>query len=85
MNPMTVQRDCLKADQTQFVASVMQRFNDDYKGYNEVQHSKSLDVNKELILNWKFSKYDINKNNILDKFEFRKLKQFIKKVRYDFL
>lgn len=84
MNPMAVQRDCLKADQTQFIGNIMQRFNDDYKGYNEVHHTaKSLDVSKELILNWKFSKYDINKNNILDKFEFRKLKQFIKKVRLD--
>ncbi|KAL5286000.1 SMOC1 family protein [Megaselia abdita] len=80
MNPMTVQRDCLRTDQTQFIANVMQRFNDDYKGYNEVHHtSKSQDINKESILNWKFSKYDTNKNNILDKFEFRKLKQFIKK------
>lgn len=81
MNTMTVQRDCIKTDQTAFIANVIQRFTSEYKGYNDAHHtSKSQEFNKEHILNWKFSKYDVNSNNVLDKFEFRKLKQLIKKV-----
>uniref|UniRef100_T1GCB8 Thyroglobulin type-1 domain-containing protein n=1 Tax=Megaselia scalaris TaxID=36166 RepID=T1GCB8_MEGSC len=39
MNTMTVQRDCIKADQTAFIANVIQRFTSEYKGYNDAHHT----------------------------------------------
>ncbi|XP_055374150.1 SPARC-related modular calcium-binding protein 1 [Condylostylus longicornis] len=75
-------RPCTQADQAEFNNNLINIFVMEYKRYQSARDPlnppKNLD--DKIVLEWKFISLDLNKNQMLDKIEFRELKRLIKKV-----
>lgn len=72
-------RPCTRNDRNIFNTNLIKMFNSEYLRYNSSQMYTTT-VTDKIILDWKFSTLDINNNHMLDKNEYRLLKNIIKKV-----
>lgn len=84
-------RGCTAQDQVAFNANLISVFHSEHSRFSNQQngaaimHGKlpiagSSTVNDKSVLDWKFSKLDVNGNHLLDKVEYRELKRLVKKV-----
>lgn len=69
-------RACTRPDQRLFNSNLIKVFHSEYIRYHQGVTSAS-DRN---VLEWKFSLLDINKNDLLDKIEYRELRRLVRKV-----
>lgn len=78
-------RGCSRADQVQFNTNLIKIFYIDHTRYHQnQQHNNQQNVGSsvtdKVVLDWKFSMLDTNRNHLLDKIEYRALKRMVKKV-----
>lgn len=74
-------RACSQDDQALFNTNLLNVFQSEYGWYQRQHaHMSSTIISNERILEWKFNAVDTNKNNRLDKNEFKELKRLVKKI-----
>lgn len=77
-------RGCSRADQVQFNTNLIKIFYIDHTRYHQNQQHNQQNVGSsvtdKVVLDWKFSMLDTNRNHLLDKIEYRALKRMVKKV-----
>lgn len=81
-NPSGNRRVCIKADRIKFNIALTKLFHLEHARYmiQNVQQKKPHSITDKMVLDWKFSVLDTNKNHMLDKNEYRELKRVIKQV-----
>lgn len=72
-------RMCSKADRVAFNTNLIKMFYTEYLRYHSSQQIPTM-INDKIVLDWKFSHLDLNKNHMLDKIEYRELKRIVKKA-----
>ncbi|XP_059617873.1 SPARC-related modular calcium-binding protein 1 isoform X2 [Phlebotomus argentipes] len=79
---LRMKKPCTKIDKAQFNANLIKMFHNEFQRYKKNQQgSEDLPgVSDNMVLEWKFIGLDRNRNNILDKGEFRELKKLVKKI-----
>ena len=79
-------KGCSRADRFLFNTNLVNEFHSEYNRYEFHKTSSQLHNpsvhNDNTVLEWKFSAMDLNKNNMLDRQEYRELKRLVKKVVY---
>lgn len=76
-------RPCTQEDRATFNSNLLKIFQTEYMR-DMGNHKSSLDTytppNDAEVMDWKFSHLDVNRNQMLDKIEYRELKKLVKRV-----
>lgn len=73
-------RQCRRADQRLFNSNLVKKF---FNEYNRLNPSSSMGMAADkTVLDWKFSQLDSNKDEKLDKIEYKELRRLVRKVSF---
>ena len=73
---------CSRVDRITFNTNLLKLFQSEHFRFISQQFMSNTptSITEKMVLDWKFSSMDVNKNHMLDKNEYRELKRLIKKV-----
>ena len=78
ISPMRPRKNCTPNDRVLFNSNLIKVFHSEYSRFSRAL--SQITFNDHQIIDWKFKLLDSNKNNVLDKNEYRELKKVAKKV-----
>lgn len=73
-------RRCKQHDKAVFNNNLIKIFYTEWSRDNNVDHVKMSNESDRTVLFWKFDHMDVNKNGVLDKFEYKDLQKIVKKA-----
>ncbi|XP_026474227.1 SPARC-related modular calcium-binding protein 2-like [Ctenocephalides felis] len=78
--PLCARKGCSKSDRASFNLNLIKIFQTEYQRSQSGSFTSNGNNDDQIVVDWKFSSMDSNKDGWLDKNEYRELKRLVKKI-----